>query len=75
LNAVRDGDQDRAQADGERCVAPPVDASGMARAGVAKFQIRPDGSEKTDGHVHPEHRAPVDRGQQPSGDQPDELSR
>jgi hypothetical protein len=72
LNAVGDGDQHRAQADGEGDVAPPVDARGVALAVVAQLQVCPDGAVDADRHVDPEHPAPVDGGQQATRDQPDE---
>src|SRR6202020_501560 len=58
LDAVGDGDQDGAQADGEGDVAPPVDPAGVPLTVVAQLAVGPEGPEDADGHVHPEHRPP-----------------
>ena len=70
----RDGDQDRAQPDGEGDVAPPVDAPAVTLAVVAQLAVGPDRAEDADGDVDPEHRTPVPCRQQTARDQPDELA-
>ena len=74
LDAVGDADQDRAQAEGEGDVAPPVDPAAVPLAVVAQPAVGPHGAEDADRHVDPEHRPPVQRRQQAAGDQADELA-
>ena len=74
LDAHRDPDQDRAQAQGEGDVAPPVHARGMPLPHLLEPQVGPHRAEHADGHVDPEDQAPVDGGQQAPGDQADELA-
>jgi hypothetical protein len=73
LDALGDADQDGAEADGERDVAPPVDAGAVPLSGLLEPQVGPQRAEHPDRHVDPEHQAPVDRRQQAPGDQPDKL--
>ena len=72
LDALGDADQDRPQADREGDVAPPVDPARVPLAVVAELAVGPQRAEHPDGHVDPEHRPPVDRGQQAAGHQADE---
>ena len=67
-------DQDGAEAEGKRDVAPPVDAAGMPLAVVAKLAVGPHRAEDADRHVDPEHRPPVQRGEQAARGQADELA-
>jgi hypothetical protein len=73
LEAVGDGDEDGAEADGEGDVAPPVDPAAVSFTGVTQHAVGPHRSEHTDGHVDPEHRTPIQNRQQTSRDQADEL--
>jgi hypothetical protein len=73
LEAVGDGDEDGAEADGEGDVAPPVDTAAVSFRGVTQHAVGPQRSEHTNGHVDPEHRTPIQNRQQTSRDQADEL--
>ena len=75
LDSVGDGYQYRPEADGERDVAPPVDSGMVSLDRLAESATGPQGSEDADGHVDPEHRPPVQGGEQGPGDQADEHPR
>ena len=74
LDAHGDADQDGAQADREGDVAPPVDPARVPLAVVPELAVGPQRAEHAHWHVDPEHRPPVDRGQQAAGHQADELA-
>ena len=48
LDAVGDADEDRAEAEGERDVAPPVDLAAPPHAVVAQLQVGPQRAEDAD---------------------------
>ena len=74
LDAVGDGDQDGRQADGEGDVPPPVDPTATLPACLTESGVGPPGPEEPDRDVDPEHGSPVQRGEQATGDQADELA-
>ena len=75
MNAEGHGDEQRAQAEREGDVAPPIDAAGAMVADFAQAAKGPERTEDADRHVHPEDGAPIEDRQDAAGDQPEKLSR
>lgn len=75
LNAVRDPDEHRDQADREGDVAAPVHPGPLTHAGVVQFEVRPDRADQTERDGHQEDQVPGDRREHPADDQAEEAAR
>ena len=60
------------QPQGEGDVPQIVDAGRPAHARVVELEVGPDGPEQAEGNADQKDQPPVDVGQQPTGDEPDE---
>ena len=74
LDAVGDAHHDQDEPDGEGDVAGPIDRAGRRWPSLTQFEVAQDRAEQADGHRHQEDEPPVDGGQDPAQDQPDEGS-